>query len=54
VTIRIAIEVSGEVFDPSAGCGMLLPARLSEGYRTFIETRLPLERSRYERLAASG
>ena len=33
---------------------MLLPARLSEGYRAFIETRLPLERSRYERLAATG
>jgi len=33
---------------------MSLPARLSEGYRAFIETRLPLERSRYERLAASG
>ncbi len=33
---------------------MRLPARLSEGYRTFTETRLPLERSRYERLAATG
>jgi len=33
---------------------MSLPARLSEGYRAFIETRLPLERSRYERLAAAG
>jgi len=33
---------------------MLLPARLSEGYRAFIETRLPLERSRCERLAATG
>ncbi len=33
---------------------MRLPARLSEGYRAFIETRLPLERSRFERLAATG
>jgi carbonic anhydrase len=33
---------------------MGLPARLSEGYRAFIETRLPLERSRFERLAAAG
>ena len=33
---------------------MVLPARLSEGYRAFIETRLPLERSRFERLAATG
>jgi carbonic anhydrase len=33
---------------------MRLPNRLSEGYRAFIETRLPLERSRFERLAATG
>jgi carbonic anhydrase len=33
---------------------MRLPDRLSEGYRAFIETRLPLERSRFERLAAAG
>jgi carbonic anhydrase len=33
---------------------MRLPARLSEGYLAFLETRLPLERSRFERLAASG
>jgi len=33
---------------------MRLPNRLSEGYRAFIETRLPLERSRFERLAAAG
>jgi len=33
---------------------MVLPARLSEGYRAFIETRLPLERCRFERLAATG
>src|SRR5262249_4128437 len=33
---------------------MRLPTRLSEGYRAFIETRLPLERSRFERLAATG
>jgi carbonic anhydrase len=33
---------------------MRLPARLSEGYSEFLETRLPVERSRYERLAATG
>jgi carbonic anhydrase len=33
---------------------MRLPARLSEGYLAFLETRLPLERSRFERLAATG
>ncbi|MGO9398595.1 MAG: carbonic anhydrase [Xanthobacteraceae bacterium] len=33
---------------------MRLPARLAEGYRTFIDSRLPLERSRYELLAATG
>jgi carbonic anhydrase len=33
---------------------MRLPDRLSEGYRAFIETRLALERSRFERLAAAG
>jgi carbonic anhydrase len=33
---------------------MRLPARLSEGYQAFVETRLPLERSRYQRLAAAG
>jgi carbonic anhydrase len=33
---------------------MRLPTRLSEGYRALIETRLPLERSRYKRLAATG
>ena len=33
---------------------MRLPERLSEGYSAFLETRLPVERSRFERLAASG
>jgi carbonic anhydrase len=33
---------------------MRLPTRLSEGYRAFVETRLPLERSRFERLADTG
>jgi carbonic anhydrase len=33
---------------------MRLPGRLSEGYSAFLETRLPIERSRFERLAASG
>jgi carbonic anhydrase len=33
---------------------MRLPARLSEGYGAFLETRLPLERSRFERLATIG
>jgi carbonic anhydrase len=37
------------------GCVVMrLPTRLSEGYRAFVETRLPLERSRFERLAAIG
>jgi carbonic anhydrase len=30
------------------------PARLVNGYRSFVDTRLPLERSRFEKLAASG
>jgi len=30
------------------------PARLFEGYRTFVNTRLPLERSRYHTLAETG
>jgi carbonic anhydrase len=30
------------------------PARLVDGYRAFVDTRLPLERSRFEKLAASG
>jgi carbonic anhydrase len=30
------------------------PARLVDGYRSFVDTRLPLERSRFEKLAASG
>jgi carbonic anhydrase len=29
-------------------------SRLIEGYRSFIETRLPLERSRYQKLAETG
>ena len=33
---------------------MRLPARLVDGYRGFVEHRLPLERSRYEKLAESG
>jgi carbonic anhydrase len=33
---------------------MKFPARLVDGYRTFVDTRLPLERSRFEKLAASG
>jgi carbonic anhydrase len=33
---------------------MELPARLLEGYRTFLDQRLPLERSRYEHLARAG
>ena len=31
---------------------MMLPSRLADGYRAFVETRLPLERSRFEKLAA--
>lgn len=33
---------------------MRFPARLMEGYRAFVETRLPVERSRYETLAEAG
>ena len=33
---------------------MKFPARLFEGYRAFVDGRLPLERSRYERLAQTG
>jgi carbonic anhydrase len=33
---------------------MTLPSRLIDGYRAFLETRLPLERSRYQKLAESG
>jgi carbonic anhydrase len=33
---------------------MVFPARLIEGYRAFVATRLPVERSRFERLAQSG
>jgi carbonic anhydrase len=33
---------------------MKFPSRLSEGYRAFVDTRLPLERSRYQKLAETG
>jgi carbonic anhydrase len=33
---------------------MIFPPRLSAGYRAFVETRLPLERSRYHKLAETG
>jgi carbonic anhydrase len=33
---------------------MKFPPRLFDGYRAFVETRLPLERSRYEKLAETG
>jgi carbonic anhydrase len=33
---------------------MSFPDRLIDGYREFVNTRLPLERSRFEKLAASG
>jgi carbonic anhydrase len=33
---------------------MTLPARLIDGYRAFIDNRLPVERSRYQRLAETG
>jgi carbonic anhydrase len=33
---------------------MSLPARLIDGYRAFVAQRLPLERSRYQKLAESG
>jgi carbonic anhydrase len=31
---------------------MTFPTRLADGYRAFVETRLPLERSRFEKLAS--
>src|SRR6516165_3002082 len=33
---------------------MKFPSRLSAGYREFVDTRLPLERSRYYKLAETG
>ena len=33
---------------------MIFPPRLSDGYRAFVDTRLPLERSRYHKLAETG
>ena len=33
---------------------MTFPSRLIDGYHSFVETRLPLERSRYEKLAQAG
>lgn len=33
---------------------MLLPSRLIEGYRAFVADRLPIERSRYRKLAETG
>ncbi len=33
---------------------MTFPPRLIDGYRVFTETRLPLERSRYQKLAETG
>src|SRR3984885_6872666 len=37
---------------PSAG--MRFPPRLTDGYRAFVATRLPVERSRYQKLAETG
>lgn len=33
---------------------MTFPTRLFDGYRAFVDTRLPLERSRYQKLAETG
>jgi len=33
---------------------MTFPARLFDGYRSFVDDRLPLERSRYQKLADTG
>jgi carbonic anhydrase len=33
---------------------MRMPPRLVDGYREFVDTRLPIERSRYQRLAETG
>jgi carbonic anhydrase len=37
-----------------SGLRMRFPPRLIDGYRAFTQTRLPLERSRYENLAETG
>jgi hypothetical protein len=34
--------------------GMTFPPRLIDGYRAFTATRLPLERSRFQKLAETG
>ncbi len=36
------------------GRSMNFPGRLVDGHRAFVDTRLPLERSRFEKLAAAG
>jgi carbonic anhydrase len=36
------------------GAGMTFPARLIDGYRAFVDNRLPLERDRLQQLAAAG
>ena len=33
---------------------MTFPARLFDGYQSFVDSRLPLERSRYQKLAETG
>src|SRR5271165_5680009 len=33
---------------------MEFPRRLIDGYRVFLDTRLPIERSRYQKLAETG
>jgi len=35
-------------------CGMTFPPRLIDGYHAFTATRLPLERSRFQKLAETG
>ncbi len=47
-----ARDASDPHFNPD--CHMTLPHRLIDGYRSFRETRLPIEQNRYRELADSG
>jgi carbonic anhydrase len=44
----------GDAAPPIKEVQMALPPRLIDGYRAFAATRLPVERSRFERLAETG
>jgi carbonic anhydrase len=47
-------EFAGLVFISNPDFCMRMPSRLVNGYREFVDKRLPLERSRYQRLAETG